>query len=146
MRDLRKSGFTSDELLSVYKSTIRPVVEYSSVIYHSMLTSEQSHYLEKQQTRALKNIFGNEHSQRKLLELSGLPSLKECREEACLKFAIKTSSSDRFGHHFRVRKSRSRAEQTEEFIEHPARTNRRYNSPFYFYRRILNQNVVRYTK
>ena len=30
LRDLRKSGFSQADLLTVYKSTIRPVIEYSS--------------------------------------------------------------------------------------------------------------------
>ena len=146
LRDLRKSGLTTDELLTVYKSTIRPVIEYSSVIYHPMLTCELSDYIEKQQARALKNIFGCEHSHRKLLELANIPTLKARREEACLKFARKMSMNKRFESHFRMRKTRSRAAQAEEFFEFPARTNRRYNSPLYFYRRILNESVVRYPK
>ena len=56
LRDLRKAGLNENDLLKVYKSTIRPVIEYSSVIYHPMLTGEQANYIEKQQTRALKNI------------------------------------------------------------------------------------------
>ena len=68
LRDLRKAGLDTSDLLRVYKTTIRPVVEYSSVIYHPMLTKEQTNYIEKQQFRALKNIYGNDISHRKLLE------------------------------------------------------------------------------
>ena len=144
LRDLRKSGFTREELIKVYKSTIRPVIEYSSVIYHPMLTGEQTDYIEKQQSRALKNIYGNELSHRKLLEISGLPTLKQRREEACKKFASKTAQNPRFSHHFRMRANRSRARDDFSYLESPARTNRRFNSPFYYYRRILNQNTTRY--
>ena len=52
---------------------MRPIIEYSAVIYHTMPTAEQMAYIEKQRTRALKNIYGNDYSQRKLLELSDLP-------------------------------------------------------------------------
>ena len=144
LRDLRKAGLSRDDLLRVYKSTIRPVVEYSSVIYHPMLTAEQSNYIEKQQFRALKNIFGNEHSHRKLLELSDLPTLEKRREEACLRFAKKTATNIRFQHHFKTKKSRPRATEQTQYVEQNARTNRRKNSPFFYYRRILNENVVRY--
>lgn len=57
LRDLRKSGLTSEQLLTVYKSTIRPVVEYSSVIYHSMATAEQAHLLEKQDTSIEEHLW-----------------------------------------------------------------------------------------
>ena len=144
LRDLRKAGLSEDELLTVYKTTIRPVIEYSSVIYHPMLTEDQTSHIEKQQVRALKNIYGNDHSQRKLLELSNLPTLKQRREEACLRFAKKTAANDRFAHHFKQRRARPRAEQEQVYVELNARTNRRKNSPFFYYRRILNESVVRY--
>ena len=59
LRDLRKASLSQDDLLTVYKATIRPIIEYVLVIYHPMLNAEQSHYIEKQQTRAIKNIYGN---------------------------------------------------------------------------------------
>ena len=109
-----------------------------------LLTGEQTEYIEKQQARALKNIFGNELSHRKLLEISELPTLKQRREEAFRKFAGKTARNPRFSQHFRIRKARSRATNKLNYVELPARTNRRYNSPYYYYRRILNQDTVRY--
>ena len=144
LRDLRKAGLSTHDLVTVYKTTIRPIIEYSSVIYHPMLTAEQTEYIEKQQTRALKNIFGNEHSRRKLLELSDLPLLKKRREEACLRFAKKMANNPRFSDHFRLRKQRPGARETAKYVEQNARTNRRRNSPYFYYRRILNESVVRY--
>ena len=144
LRILRKADFTHQELVAVYKSTIRPVIEYSSVIYHPMLTAEQAAHIEKQQTRALKNIFGNEYSQKRLLELANLPTLEQRREEACVRFARKMSQNPRFEHHFRKKRSRARALVDEEFVEQQARTNRRKNSPLYYYRRILNDKNVHF--
>lgn len=40
LRDLRKAGLDQADLLRVYKTTIRPVIEYSSVIFQLMLTKE----------------------------------------------------------------------------------------------------------
>ena len=112
LRDLRKSGFTDAELLTVYKSTIRPDIEYSSVIYHPLVTNDQSSYIEKRQTRALKNIYGNEPSQRRLLELSGLPTLEERRKTACLRFAQMTAKNPRFSHYFKMTKQGPRVKKT----------------------------------
>ena len=144
LRDLKKSGFSESELISVYKSTIRPVIEYSAVIYHSMLTAELSYYIEKQQFRALKNIYGNQYSHGRLLELSNLPTLEQRRIEASVRFANKMANNPRFQHHFKKKRSRARAKTDKEYIEMTARTNRRKNSPLFSFRRLLNNATVHY--
>ena len=100
LRELKRHDFTEKELLKVYTTMIRPVIEYSSVIHHSMLISEQCCDLEKLQARALKKIFGYIYSYRKLLEMSNLETLEERRVQACLKFATKTCSNPRFASWF----------------------------------------------
>ena len=44
---LNRSGFNKSELVTVYKGYIRPLLEYSDVIWHSSLTSNQAHQLER---------------------------------------------------------------------------------------------------
>ena len=92
----------------------------------------------------MKNIFGSNISHARLIEMSGLESLEHRRQQACLKFARKMANNPRFSHHFKKKKSRSRAEANEEFIELPSRTHRRFNSPLYHFRRILNHDMTRY--
>ena len=106
LRHLRRSGFTKAELVRMYTSYIRPSIEYSLPIYHSMLSGEQERTLEKQQNFALRNMFGFQHSNRQLLEMSGLPTLKERREKATLKFAQKTFNNPCFSHWFPRRRTR----------------------------------------
>ena len=113
LRELRRhGGFSENELLKMWYTTpwsIRPVVEYSSVIYHPMLTTEQSKDLERLQARALKNIYGYVYSHKKLLELSQLRTLEEERSiEACLKFAMKTANHPRFSSWFPMRRTGTR--------------------------------------
>ena len=72
IRRLRKAGFNETELIKLYKSYIRPTIEYSGPIYHSMLTAEQDALIERQQFFALKNVYGFHYSHRRLLELFGL--------------------------------------------------------------------------
>ena len=84
LRHLQKSGFTESELLKVYTSYIRPTVEYSSSVYHPMLTAEQDNNIEKLQYFALKNIYGFAYSHRELLEMSKLNTLRQRRKEATL--------------------------------------------------------------
>ena len=144
LRHLRKSGFTEEELLAVYKSYIRPTIEYSLPIYHPMLTGEQQQLIEKQQFFALRNIYGFMYSNRKLLELSNIKTLKERRQEACLKFAQKTANNGRFQHWFPKRTVRSKRHGTEEYVEMAARTDRRKQSPIFYYRRLLNESRINY--
>jgi hypothetical protein len=42
LRHLRVFGFDEEELIAVYKTCVRSVIEFTSVVYHSMLTEEQS--------------------------------------------------------------------------------------------------------
>ena len=67
---------------------IRPTIEYSSPIYHPMLSKEHDAKIEKLQFFALQNIFGFVYSHRELTEISKLPTLRERRrQEMTVKFA-----------------------------------------------------------
>ena len=144
LRELANGGFTEAERLEVYKTMIRPIIEYSSVVYNSMLTQEQEEDLEKVQTRALKNIYGHVYSRRQLYQMSGIETLKERRDRACLKFAQKLANNPRFACWLPRKRAGSRQQQTEEYVEYPARTDRRKNSPLFHFRRLLNTNRVQY--
>ena len=144
LRKLANCGFSEEERLQVYKTMLRPVLEYSSVIYHPMLSEEQENHLEKLQTRALKNIYGHIYSARQLLEISKLDTLAQRRQKACEKFANKLASSERFSNWLPKKGTRSRNKSYEQYIEYPARTDRRRNSPLFYIRRLLNTNRVNY--
>ena len=42
LRSLKKFGFDQDELTVVYKSYLRPVLEYGDVVWHPSITKKQS--------------------------------------------------------------------------------------------------------
>ena len=56
--NLKKQGFTQEELVRVYKTSIQPVVNYLDVVYHSLLTDEMDEELDRLQNWALQIIFG----------------------------------------------------------------------------------------
>ena len=60
LRNLKRNGFTNPELVQVYKTMIRPVAEYTCVVYHSSLTDEQDELLDNLQNHALRCIFKSE--------------------------------------------------------------------------------------
>ena len=54
IRHLKLSGFSEKELATVYKTVVRPVLDYRCVVYHPMLTDEQDQIVERMQAQALK--------------------------------------------------------------------------------------------
>ena len=139
---LRKCGLTAEELVRVYKSSIRPCVEYAAVVLHPMLSAEQTDCIEAQQTQALRNIFGFGVSVVKMRKRAGIPTLSERRRTACIKFAADLSTSTRFCHWMERRPEteypRRQSVTYGRFIERVAKTARCYNSPLFYYRRLLN--------
>ena len=122
LRKLRRAGFTKEELVKFYCSSIRPTAEYASPAYHSMTPQYLSDKLEQQQTQALKNIYGWGASAAELRKQADLPKLAERRESALLKFAKKTAESNRFKHWFPRREGRS-GRVRRPFLEPTPRTN-----------------------
>ena len=108
LRALRKSGFTNEELVRVYTSKPRPSAEYVSPVWHPQITKEQENAFERQQTQALRNIYGYDISAEKMRKKAGIPLLKDCRREACKKFAENCIKSDRFSGWFPTREESAR--------------------------------------
>ena len=142
LRHLQHRGFTQEELLRVYKSTILPCHDYCSNVFHSSLTLSQTVVLERLQAKALKAIYGYEPSYRELVEKSGLTTLRARRENRELVFARKCSVSDRFAGWFPTRNPVRETRETVRYEERFARTHRCYNSPLFSMRRKLNGDTV----
>ena len=69
---------------------MRSVLEFASVVYHTMLNIYQNNLLEGVQKQALKAIYEYDYSYEELLAKSGLPTLEQRRTEAFSKYAHKT--------------------------------------------------------
>ena len=142
LRNLKRKGMSEEGLVRVYTTTIRPTVEYASAIWHPMISVKQSLLLERQQTQALRNIFGNNLSARQLRAKAAVPLLEDRRKNACIKLAQKSLQSDRFSDWF-PRRDHSRYSQRHgvnynRFEEEQARTERYRNCPINYMRRIMN--------
>ena len=55
---LRNAGVPPDDMLALYKSLLRPVLDFAVPAYHWLLTHTQSELLEKLQRSAFKVIYG----------------------------------------------------------------------------------------
>ena len=96
LRTLKRFGFNTSELITVYRGYIRPIIEYADVIWHSSLTLKQSQTLESIQRRACKIMLGFEYvSYVNALEICDLDLLSARRETHCLNFARSLLKSER---------------------------------------------------
>ena len=141
LRHLKRTGMSSDKLRKVYTTVLRPCIEFTSVTYHSMLTSEQTTELERVQLRSFKIIYGTKTSYRQALEISGEDTLQERRERAVLKFAQKMSRNPKYSERWFPKKPPNTAHNLRkelEYKEEHARTERLRMSPLYYMRRTLN--------
>ena len=140
LRNLKTSGFNTEELVQVYKTMLRPVVEYGCPVFHSSLTDDQDERLERLQDHALKCIFGRELSARRLRGLAGVATLRQRREELVEKFALKCSKDPVFDHWFPRRTGRP-TRNSDTYMEEKARCERLKNSPLFYFRRVLNGKI-----
>lgn len=140
LRRLRRLGFSKEELVRFYKSAIRPVAEYVSPVFHSMTPDYLSDALERQQTLALRNIFGVEKSAQRLRKEANLETLYSRREKAVIKFALKTAENPRFREWFPKRSART-VRSHRPFLEKTARTDRYRNAPLNYMKRALNDRA-----
>ena len=74
LRSLKRFGFDQEELTVVYKSYVRPVIEYADVVWHSGLTYKQAGDLERIQRRACRTILGHQFS-------TYTEAIKQCKAE-----------------------------------------------------------------
>ena len=59
---LKYAGVKTEELLNIFLLYIRSVLEYCSVLWHSTLTGEQTHDIERVQKTCLKIILGADYT------------------------------------------------------------------------------------
>ena len=135
---LKQHDFSEEELIIAYKAIIRPVAEYCSVVFHSMLTDQQDEQLERLQSTALRYIYRYGLSYAVMREKANLPTLRARRIEACDKFAMSCAASPRFCHWFPETRATRRSRHTATYQEFYARCDRLKNSPLFYMRRRLN--------
>jgi hypothetical protein len=137
LRHLKNFGFDEKELVQVYCAQVRSVMDYCSVVYHSLLTEEQSNLLERQQYQALKCVFGPGESYRSLLQKAGIERLAERRVKAVEKFA-KKCLTNKFAKWFPENDSGRETRKKKKYKEFFARCDRLRKTPIYYMRRRLN--------
>ena len=124
----------------MYKTFIRPILEYACSAFHTTLTAEQSGLLERIQRSVLKTIYGFKTSYRTGLDLAGLERLDERREKYFSNFTRKAYESQRFNEAwFTAARTPTYALRRPKTVEqHFANRDRLINSPLFRMRRSIN--------
>ena len=103
----KASKFTNNikDLKQIYISQIRSKLEQSAVVWHSSLTQKNENDLERIQKAALKVILKERYqSYSDALMALKIKSLKDRREELCLKFAKSCLKIEKFKKFFPLNK------------------------------------------
>ena len=79
---LKRAGIIQLDLVTVYISVVRPVLEYACPVWHTNLPKYLSDSIELIQNRAFKSIFPG-MSYNDILNDTGLRTLKEIRDVLC---------------------------------------------------------------
>ena len=84
-----------DDMIEIYVSFIRSLLEYLCVVWHSSITMEESNAIERVQKTALKMILRDNYlDYQSALDLTGLSTLSERRKQLSLNFARKCLKSE----------------------------------------------------
>jgi len=97
----KSSTFNNEDLVYLYKSFIRSVLEFSAVVWHSSLSQANISDIERIKKSALKVILKDKYTDyESVLSELKLKTLFKRREMLCLKFAKKCLKLQNFKNMF----------------------------------------------
>lgn len=140
LRQLKRSGMKPTDMLNVYKSALRPVLEFACVTFGPMLSRNQVLELERLQLKSMKIIYGPMISYGTVLKETGICTLENRRDNLIKKFALKTVANKKFSEKWFPKNPEPRynIRNPKIYVEENCRTERLYRSPIFTMRRILN--------
>jgi len=96
---LKKAGLPWRDMVSVYISKIRSLLEYACEAWHPGLNTYLHKDIESIQVRAMRIIFSRDITYPDALHTANLLTLKERRDALCIKFGKKMEHLDHKLHH-----------------------------------------------
>ena len=139
LRSLKSFNLPIQDLVTVYSSFVRPLLEYACPVWHGSLTQAQQKRIEAIQKRSLRIILSYQFlSYAQALALTGLPSLHERRQHLCLMFARKAFKSNLSDEWFLPANTRRELRNNRTCLEPKYKTDRYRNSPVPYLIRLLN--------
>ena len=137
---LKRAGLRGKDLYDMYVCFVRPILETNCVIFHPMLTRQQSNEIELMQKRAVKLCYGFHRHYGEILATENIRTLEQRRDLALSRFALKTMNDERFGPMWYKRRNELNTDlrQRRPYVENRATTNRYRNSPLLSLQRRAN--------
>ena len=96
MYHLKRAGFKGRNLYRLYCCYLRTIVEYCSVVYHSLLTAVQSEALERPHRQAIRVCYGNKGQIANVMATEGIETLEARRVRQCDVFIRKAACNPTF--------------------------------------------------
>ena len=121
---MKEAGANRNELVDMYVKIVRSIVELAVPVWHSSLTMDEIHDIERVQKCALRVILGDEYqSYPCALKTCNLESLEMRRDKLCTKFALKAEKHAMYKNWFKVR-TYDRTRLKDKYEQVRARTER----------------------
>jgi hypothetical protein len=146
LRNLKRLGATTAELLDVYMKQCRSILELAAPVWTGGLKSDDIVSLERVQKTACAIILGRAYEgyENALLKLD-IKSLEERRLDLCLKFVKKSAKDDKYKHWFVKADAATVKTRSQEFSKPykpvHTRTDRYKDSPLPFLTNLLNSRM-----
>ena len=140
IRNMRKSGLSQKELVDAYTKEVRSLLELAVPVWHSSLTAQESHQIERVQKSALSAILCNSDiSYSTALKVTKLETLSSRREKMCLKFITKNMKTT--SPLLTVNKKAYNTKDSSKLVkEYQCRTSQYFKSALPYLARLVNGN------
>ena len=138
------------DMVYLYKTFIRSILEYSAVVWHSSLSQNNISDIERIQKTALKVILKERYTNYdSALKVLNLESLSKRREMLCLRFAKKSLKLQNFKKMFPLNNKKlhcMKQRREKKFYEKHANTERYMKSSIPYMQKLLNKEDVIFKK
>ena len=141
IRRLKPLGASRDELIEIFRTQIRCLLEFAVAAWNPGLTKAQVNQIERVQKCALAIILEKEYiSYSHALETVELETLSDRRLELCIKFAQKSQKHPKFSKWFCINENEGMETRSIKTTLKPVqhRTDRYGKSPLAYLTRLLN--------
>ena len=144
LKRLKPYGATTQELMEIYRTQIRCVLEFGVAAWNSGLTCDQVNKIERVQKSAFAVILGlNYQNYENALRVLEMETLSTRRQELCLKFAKKSFKNEKFNSWFCPDDGKSITRSTVPSLKPVQARKRKFEkSPLYYLTSLLNMNPM----
>ena len=142
LRRLKNLGANRDDLLEIYRTQVRIVLELAVPAWQGNLSQIDKINIERVQKSALHIILGDEYiSYRNAIRTLDLDDLETRRNQLCLRFGKECEKSDKFNNWFKLNtQSVNTRQEKTKYVKVRARLSRLEKSPISFLTNMLNHH------